>query len=506
MEDKELQEKYTRLKQLVSLKRKEVAEESFEKFVDIYLGDLASVKRPTFHKEIMQCLQKMESNRQLYIAPRGFAKSSLCSRFYPLWLSIFKKKKDIFLVSATISIAKENLRIIRTELESNEKIIEDFGDLRSDKWTEEQLVLSTGPIIRAKGRGFQIRGFRPDLLVCDDLEDDESVNSQEQREKVENWFFRTLMPTLKPDQPLVYIGTKMHRLALIAKLEEKEEFVSRSYQALTNDVSIWEDYWPTEKLKALRKELGEYAFQAEYQNNPLSLAEQPIKPHFLDCKSDGEIVATCMAIDPAISEKESADYRAIQVMGMTREGHFREIVTDRGRWGIDEQVDRIIDMYQVYKPDRVLLEEVAFQKIMRPLIVNKARDKGIYIPIESAELGVGKNKRPKDKMTRLLQVIHLFEQQLVEIKNPDVRVELLDFPFGDHDDTVDVTVYNLYWLKDHAEGRFMYKKEVNSIVNTLGVRKSFYVEEVKPNVFVAKIGEPIMKPKVGNLLFNYDKN
>ena len=489
------------LRQLTSLKRKEMCENDLEKFVDVYLGHLSYKKRPKFHKHIIKTISNLKNTRSLFIAPRGFAKSTICSRFFPLWLAVYGKKKDIFLISATIPLAKENLRTIRNEIEGNDKLLEDFGELHSDKWTEEHLVLANGAIMRAKGQGFQIRGFRPDMIICDDLEDDSVIYSKDQRDKLENWFFRTLLPTLKPDQNLVYIGTKLHQFALISKLQLKPEFKSNLYRALVDGKSIWEDMWPVKELLKRRRDFGEYAFQAEYQNNPLSLTEQPVKPHYLeDIKAEGKKVLRCMSIDPGISEKESADFRAIQVMDKTEDGKFKEVLTIKGRWGINEQIKKVIDLYIKLKPDRVLLEEVAFQKVLRNLIIEKSRERDIYIPITRAELGVGPNKRPKDKMTRLLQVIHLFEQKLVEITNTETIQELLSFPFGDYDDMVDVTVFNLYWLSNWQMGRSMVKRREEKIIHG---KDSFFVHEIRPGVFVAKIGEPPIKPKLN--IINYDK-
>src|SRR3990167_1528252 len=194
-------------------------------------------------------------NRVLFMAPRGFGKSYICSVMLPMWLALYKKKQDIFIVSSTISLGKELLRKVRNELENNERIISDFGEQKSDKWTEEMLVLRNGAVIRAKGRGFQIRGFRPDMVVCDDLEDEEVIYSKDQRDKLEVWFFRTLLPALKPRQQLLYVGTKLHQFALIAKLEQKEEFLVRRWKALTDGKSVWEELWTTAQLERLRKEL-----------------------------------------------------------------------------------------------------------------------------------------------------------------------------------------------------------------------------------------------------------
>jgi len=406
--------------------------------------------------------------RQLIVAPRGFAKSTLTSRFLPLWLAITGRAKDIFLVSATVSLAKEHLRIIRQELEANLELIHDFGYQPSDKWTEEHILLKNGANIRAKGRGFQIRGFRPDVIICDDLEDEEVIYSKDQREKMETWFFRTLLPALKPFQRLIYVGTILHPFSLINKLRQKEEFKKKEFKALQNDVSIWEELFPTTYLNNLRKEIGEYAFQAEYMNNPLSMENQPIKPEYLDVKpSNEERLVRVMAVDPAISEKEVADYSAITIFERTKDNRFRLIAKTRGHFGIDVLVERIISLYQRYKPDRVLLEEFAYQKVIRSILTEKAREQDIFIPISTAEVGRSNtiDKRPMDKLTRLLQVLPLFEQRLVDIQDEDIRQELFAFPFGDHDDLVDATVYALYWLMKYQKAANTFQKEGKLVVD-----------------------------------------
>lgn len=530
------EELYVELSKLLSYKRTLVARESILRFFEIYLPHIIEARTPEFHKELLSLLlsavqkdkrsteekekekitkiqkdlagvkidspeQSEERNleRLLFIAPRGFAKSTLCSVLFALYLSCYGIKKDIFLVSATMSLGKELLRKVRKEFETNEKLILDFGDLKSDKWTEEMLVLKNGVVIRAKGRGFQIRGFRPDILICDDLEDEEVIYSKDQREKLENWFFRTLLPALKPGQNVVYVGTKLHQFSLIAKLQQKQEFYARFYKAIVSDekgeeVSIWEELWPIERLQKLRRELGSYAFEAEYQNNPISLAEQPVKPEMLDgvCIG-GKNEYTCLAIDPAISEKEGSDYRAFSIFARTEVG-FREVYSEKGRWGIDEQIERVIGLYEMYKPDRVLIEEVAFQKVFRHILLEKSRERKIFIPVSTAELGTGANKRPKDKFTRLLSVVHLFEQRLIEIKNPDLREELLSFPHGEHDDMVDATVFALYWLMNHRAGASIVAKDKQSL--PIKTNASFMVNEVRPGVFMASTEELDAKPKL----------
>lgn len=497
-------ESVERLKVLLAKKKAKLAEKSLGLFIQFFLKHLTPNKTPEFHLEMIKIIEEMvlqkKNSRVLFCAPRGFAKSHLNSIFLPLWLACYSYRKDIFIVSATISLAKAHLRKIRLELENNIDLIRAFGEFKSDKWTEDYLVLNNGVEIKAKGREFQIRGFRPDFIVCDDLEDEEVIYSKEQRDKLEHWFFRTLLPALKPHQDLIYVGTKLHQFSLISKLEVKPEFVSRRYSALTNGKSIWEDLWSTEALKKIRKEIGTYAFESEYQNNPISLEDQPVKIQYLeDVKIDGKVELSCLSLDPAISEKTTSDYRAIVIIGRTPNG-FIELYSDRGRWSISEQVDKIIRLYQEFRPNAVILEEVAFQKIFRKVLLDKAREKRIYIRVVPAELGMGEGKRPKDKLTRLLEVVHLFEQRLVQINNPELKDELLAFPFGDYDDMVDALVYGLYWLISRNRGLVFSKKEEFSVVPA---KKSYYIKEIRPNVYVAASEPPPIRNIRNNRIISF---
>lgn len=487
MDDKEELLRLAQLEELDLLKRIDSCDGNLEVFARTYVSQHTPNTIPDFHKEIYKTLGE-PNPRTLVIAPRGFAKSTLTSRFLPLYLALFVKARDIIIVSGTVALAKEHLRMIRQELEANELIIKDFGMQKSEKWTEDHIILQNGAQIRAKGRGFQIRGFRPDVIICDDLEDDEVIYSKEQRDKMEAWFFRTLLPALKPQQRLVYIGTILHQYSLITKLEQKPEFIVKKYRALTNDKSIWEELFPTEYLKRLRIEMGLYAFESEYQNNPISMENQPIKPEMLDVqKPVHPKKIRVMAVDPAISEKEIADFTAIAVFDRTEDSRFGLVIKERGHWGIDALTERIIELYNQHQPDRILIEEFAYQKVIRYVLTQKARAKNIFLPISTAfvgrEVGGKTDKRPMDKLSRLLQILPLFEQKLVYIHDEEMKQELLAFPFGDHDDMVDAAVYALYWLMKFQPGAAIRQKDpASSLPKTIPTLR---LKELPNGTFVA---------------------
>ena len=138
--------------------------ESPQAFAEMFLFHMLLVLTPGFHKEIYKLL--LEQRRLVLASPRGFAKSTLVSVIYPIWLAVWGGAKDICIISASETLAVDWLRKIKRELADNSLIREYFGPQESDKWSENHIILRNGVNIRARGAGGQIRGFRPDVIIC----------------------------------------------------------------------------------------------------------------------------------------------------------------------------------------------------------------------------------------------------------------------------------------------------------------------------------------------------
>ncbi len=436
-------------------------------FAETYFPHLLKYKTPEFHKEIYYLL--LRENRLGIAAPRSFAKSTIVQIIYGIWLLLVRKNQDILTISASGTLAEDWVRRIKMEFETNELLMNDFdylvwGAEKSTKWTEGHLTIhnpdnTVYSQIRARGRGCQIRGFRPSVVICDDLEDDEEVKSEEQRQKLEDWFLKALLNTIDMSQQVVIIGTMLHPLALlnkiIARKEEFKNWTTRKYKALTDGKSIWEEKWPTSELLRKKAEIGTYAFQSEYQNEPLAGTEQLIKPDWVK-KYDvlPEKLLKFEILDPAISEKESADEFGILTLGLDKEtGRIYEVESDAGRWGIWESTDKVINTFKRHTPFKIIVEAISFQQVLKPVLIKEARKQGLYLPIFNITLGTfsyKETKEPRDKFTRALGITHLFEQGLVYLKSQKLIDQCLLFPTGDRDDLFDCLVYGLHAIIKYA--------------------------------------------------------
>ena len=219
-----------------------------------------------------------------------------------LWAVVYRLRRYILFISDTKPQANDRLLEALHELEANERLLEDFGPQVGDaKWTSDDAITTGGVRLRALGMRSKVRGakhgsHRPDLAICDDLENDEHVLTEQQRHKGREWLTKALIPAIDSDiGVLIVLGTIIHHDSLLARLVSAEHFVTfrkRVYRALNRvgDLirSLWPSRWPVPKLLAKKEEIGSIAFGSEYLNEPVSDETSIFRLEWLtQCKRPG---------------------------------------------------------------------------------------------------------------------------------------------------------------------------------------------------------------------------
>lgn len=443
-------------------------------FAEYFLPHLLKLKTPEFHEEIYEILST--ELRVALAAPRSFAKSTAVNVVNGLHLLLYgdhNQKVDILLISNSGALSDEWVRKVKTELEANELLRAVFGDQKSDKWTQDHIILKNGNQLRAKGYGYQVRGFRPTHIFCDDLEDDELVRSKDRRDKMADWFFGALLNTLEPHQQFVIIGTLLHPLSLLKRiiLEDDPQFGSwtkKIYAAIAQNaqqqaVSIWPEKWSIEQLEARKAEIGPHKFEAEYMNNPVADSTVIFHPdyyrYYEAIPDDEKVEMTVTGFDliGSTSEFEKKAYVAFVTIAKTDAKRIYLLDARRGRWSKEDVVDQFIDVYLTFHPDVMAGEKVNFMQIVNEYLTEKARERDIYLPIQGIDLGTYTDDDPlrksKDKVSRALSVQHIFSQKLFHQKRDNGRIvfrdfyeELSTFPASDYADQVDAMVHALHMI------------------------------------------------------------
>lgn len=322
-------------------------------FARRYLPHHAPTRSPDFHRELIALAGSHD--RLAAAAPRGHAKSTLLSLIYPLWAAATKRRRFVVIVSDTATQAIDHLSNIYQELMENDALLSDFPHLalpdaghykeKRVKRTTSDFITVGGVSFTAKGAGAGLRGMRrgnqrPDLIIVDDLENDENVRTPEQREKLRDWFGKSLSNLFGPSGgQLIVIGTILHRESLLSWLLSENGpsmYAKRLYRALDGDVVLWPDVWTREKLAAKLDEIKARAFASEYLNDPVDDSLTLFKQAWIDdnrVTNPAHLPAyarVAVAIDPSISATGDACGIVGAALGQNRRGYVLQDATKQG--------------------------------------------------------------------------------------------------------------------------------------------------------------------------------
>jgi len=182
------------------------------------------------------------------------------------------------------------------------------------------------------------------------------------------------------------------------------------------------------EIKAAERELPELVFRQEYMAEFVDFAGTMVKREHISYGKPINPVSTAMAVDLAISTKQTADYTAIVVIQRDIDGKLYVVDVVRQRQSFYKVMQLIERVAKKWEPSIVAIEQVQFQAAV------------VQELLRTTSLPVKGFRPEKDKLTRFQPAQARYEQGLIVHANaliPDFENELLTFPVTDHDDMVD---------------------------------------------------------------------
>lgn len=314
---------------------------------------------------------------------RGGAKSTVAEEAV-VTMACFRKFRNCVILGASEDKAKERLKAIKHELENNEFIAQVFGEMVGDTWAETKIITANGLMIQAYGRGQALRGskyldHRPDLLLADDIEDEESVSSPENRQKMLKWWFSVVVPALDPQHRIRMTATPLDEEALAVTLTKQEGTIVHHYPVLRanedtgEEESVWPERFPTETLLKMRSDYvaagAATEWEREYMVRPIADSDkQFLKEHF---KSEPvprkPWQATYAFYDPARTVNKNSSHTGKAVWSWV--GHRLVVWRSGGYfWKPDEIIDDIFKTDAEFNPIAIGVERDGLEEfILQPL-------------------------------------------------------------------------------------------------------------------------------------------
>ena len=405
--------------------------EGFRFFCETYFPHYVKSDHSAFHvflhKRLSDIISGQGGARDLIAAPRGNAKSTYVAFLFPIWCLILRAKKFPVILSDTFEQAAVHLSSIKTELEFNPRLRLDFPDDTGvgPVWQVSEIVTTSGAKVKIGGSGKALRGFRhgaqrPDLVICDDLENDENVKSPDQRDKLEAWVDKTVEPLGPPDgsMDLIWVNTFLHfdsvamrksrnplwtstifkavvrwpdRMDLWDKWEEiirnfgKEAaeafYIENKSEMLTGAEVLWPGMQPLYRLMEIRVRTKRSSFGSEYQNEPMDGSDQLFAnlTFWVNRLPNWVFVGVC---DPSLGKQNKGrDPSAILIGGFNRETGILDVVeASIARRLPTLIIDHIIGFQREYRCIKWGIETVQFQEFFRTQLISISAKNGVPVP------------------------------------------------------------------------------------------------------------------------------
>tara|TARA_R110000868_G_scaffold304180_4_gene564711 strand:- start:1493 stop:2968 length:1476 start_codon:yes stop_codon:yes gene_type:complete len=393
-----------------------------ESFAGTFLSPRYDQARPTpqFHREAWT-LYTSDAVQCMVVAPRDHAKSTGLTFDYILAEVLFRVSDYVILVGSTEDGAVEQLGNIKEELLENEDLIKHFhiqcfeSESKSDIIVRMQdghrfRILARGAEQRIRGRLW--KGKRPNLLVCDDMEDDEQVENADRRVKFRRWFFRAAKQALSKSGKIRVHGTILHDDSLLSRLRRNRTWKHLFYKAHLgfDDFSeiLWPERWSEQQLRDRRQEFiedGDSAgYSQEFLNDPLDHSDAFLKKvDFLPMRDedyDAEKVV-CIASDFAVSKADKANRTSFTVGGKDVNNILHFIDQRVGRWDPQEWIEEMFSLQKRYNPEVFWVEDGVIWKAVKSMIYREMLVRDITINFEAVPSVKDKGTRGRSYQRRM---------------------------------------------------------------------------------------------------------
>jgi predicted phage terminase large subunit-like protein len=442
---------------LEKLKERELCQDKFIKFTEKVWPSFIS---GAHHKRMAEAFERVASGkckRLIINMPPRHTKSEFASYLLPAWfLGKFPHKK-VIQSSNTGELAVGFGRKVRNLVDS-EVYSEIFPNLalQADSKAAGRWNTSKGGDYFAIGVGGTVTGKGADLLIIDDPHSEQEAAmaavNPEVYDKVYEWYTSGPRQRLQPGGSIIIVMTRWAQRDLTGQVLKSaaqrsgEDWEVIEFPAiLPSGNPLWPQFWSIEELLALREELPNAKWQAQYQQNPVGNESAIVKRDWWKWWEKDD-PPSCEFIlqswDTAFEKTQRADYSAGTTWGIfaCEEDNFAPNIillnTYKKRVEFPELKRDVLKEYNEYEPDALIVEKKASGA---PLIYDL---RAMGVPVQEFTPGKG-----QDKIARLNSVSDIIASGKVWIPRTRWAEELVDeiaaFPSGEHDDLVDATTLAL---------------------------------------------------------------
>lgn len=366
------------------------------------------------------------------------------------------------LASWSDKLSIRSVDTLKAIIETNQRLRSDFGiepDPRRGWRSGEIYIKRTNPALKdptyaATSVGAASTGFRFDIGICDDLCNVRNESSEVESAALKEWFWKTFLPQIEPTGQIIVIGTRksvndlygapLDRRTGYEGILRKDTWHCTVKQAIIDEKAgevLWPEYWPLAKLVAQRQDMGPYAFEQEYQNNPTPIGGGIFKRDWLRFYTDlpkAGVKGVYMAVDPASGRTEASSFWAIVTIMVSDTDDIYVLDIHRDRMDPAQGIKRIWEKQRQYRATIIGVEAVFHQDSLLQWMDTL----GINLPVIPLTYTEGSADKSHKKLMRIQNLVPYFARGQIHLSTDTqaeefIMQEYLPFPDAIHLDRLD---------------------------------------------------------------------
>jgi len=389
--------------------------------------------------------------RLIVSMPPRHLKSIITSVAFPAFILGNDPSKCIIVASYAADLAIKHSNDFRTIIESA-IYREIFPNVRISKNTESEVATTAGGFRIATSVDGPVTGRGCDIAIVDDPLKPSEAWSDLRRERVNTWFFQTLLSRLNDPRTasMILVMQRLHlndlagtllnspetwfylKLSAIATVDETISTGPYTTYTRLAGTALHEDRMSLSDLQKIREQVGSDTWEAQYQQEPVPPGGSMVKRAWVaryemlpERKSGSQII---QSVDTAIKAGPLNDFSVITTW----------LFQDHCYWLMDVARKRleypalkawVMANAQKHKPSKILIEDAGTGSAL----IQELRFTAL------SAVGV---KPTNDKITRMQIAAAKFESGKVFFPRnapwlAELEAEIFSFPQSRHDDQVD---------------------------------------------------------------------
>jgi hypothetical protein len=387
-------------------RKKRVArlEKNPEEWFKYYFPNFYTAEPAPFH---IAATRRVLNNPEWYEVrswARGLSKSGR-TMMEVLYLALTRENDNIIMVSSTYDNAERLLLPYKAILESNNRIINDYGQQQSiGNWEAGEFITRKGVAFRALGAGQSPRGtrkdaIRPTIILIDDIDTDEECRNEDRIKVKVKWIDEALIPTRDISRALLILacGNIIASFCCITEMAKKAD----KHDIVNIRDAEGKSTWPQKNTEAhIDRVLGQItdnAGEKEYFNNPIIEGEIFETVTYAKAPKISSCEMVVVYFDPSTSNKDkkktggksTASYKSGIITGYKKFKFYTYWIrleqtnnNEFVNWIF--QADKFLSDNNV-EPKAIFIENNSLQdphytQVIKPAMYKMAEDEGLSLP------------------------------------------------------------------------------------------------------------------------------